>query len=164
MLFSGFCKHLFQDAQCLFGRSVGSGSAKHPLANVAISFNSCGNEDKSLVSIDSYLSPSSNPGQDLSTGTLQVHLIQVACGGWDLGEKKKDEWRWKLSVKDRPAFSGPALRALDECVSIERLPSEKQQVCCWWADKYRAQELCRACRPRTKPGAYFSVCGHLSSH
>lgn len=92
MLFSGSCKHLFQDAQCLFGRSVGSGSAKHPLANVAISFNSCGNEDKSLVSIDSCLSPSSNPGQDLSTGTLQVHLIQVACGGWDLGgKKKKDE-------------------------------------------------------------------------
>lgn len=115
---------------------MGSGSTKHPFADVAISFLSCGNEDKSLLSIDSYLSPSSNPEHGYFAGTLST------SGIWTVGfRKKQDELRWKQSAKERPAVC--RVQLLWHWMSIsgaERPPSEKQQVCCWWSHKYRAQE------------------------
>ena len=108
-------------------------------ASVAISFLSCGNGDKSLLSINRKVvvtTLTSNPGQDSTVHVLcKYHYVQV--GVWQMRfRKNEDELRWKLSVREFPAVTrGQLLWYWRSTSAIVWLSFEKQKVCYWWSQK-----------------------------
>lgn len=118
---------------------MGSGSTKHPFASVAISFLSCGNRDKSVLSINRKVVITiltSNPGQDSRLHTLcKYHCVQV--GVWQVEfRKNQDELRWKLSMRECPAISrGQLLWYWRSTSAVVQLSFEKQKVCYWLSQK-----------------------------